>query len=81
MRTRHRQAAPRLPLTLTGACVDISKKGMTRSQQTWVRNVLSSLREKQYLYAIEEFYQPTFHVLVHRRYEEYVSQRIAASKK
>ncbi len=74
-------SGPKASAHLTGACVDISKKGMTRSQQTWVRNVLSSLREKQYLYAIEEFYQPTFHVLVHRRYEEYVSQRIAASKK
>ena len=74
-------SGPKASAHLTGACMDISKKGMTRTQQAWVRNVLSSLREKQYLYAIEEFHQPTFHVLVHRRYEEYVSQRIAASKK
>ena len=72
---------PKASVHLTGACLDISKKGMTRTQQAWVRSVLSSLREKQYLYAIEEFHQPTFHVLVHRRYVDYVSQRLAASKK
>jgi len=66
---------------LTGACMDISKKGMTRSQQSWVRNVLYSLRQKGYLYAIEEYRQPVFHVLVQRRYKDYVAQRLAASKK
>lgn len=66
---------------LTGACMDISKKGMTRSQQSWVRNVLYSLRQKGYLYAIEEYRQPVFHVLVQRRYEDYVAQRLAASQK
>lgn len=72
---------PKASVHLTGACLDISKKGMTRSQQSWVRNVLFQLRQKEYLYAIEEFRQPTFHVLVHRRYEDYVAQRTAASKK
>ena len=72
---------PKASVHLTGACLDISKKGMTRSQQNWVRNVLYQLRSKKYLYAIEEFKQPTFHVLVHRRYEDYVAQRISASKR
>ena len=72
---------PKASVHLTGACLDISKKDMTRAHQSWVRNVLASLREKDYLYAIEEFKQPTFHVLVHRRYEDYVAQRMAASKK
>ena len=71
---------PKASVHLTGACLDISKKGMTRSQQSWVRNVLASLHAKKYLYAIEEFRQPTFHVLVHRRYEDYVAQRTAASR-
>lgn len=72
---------PKASVHLTGACLDLSKKGMSRSQQSWVRNVLFNLRSKGYLYAIEEFQQPTFHVLVHRRYEGYVAQRTAASSK
>lgn len=72
---------PKASVHLTGACMDISKKGMTRTQQSWVRNVLYSLRQKGYLYAIEEYQQPVFHVLVQRRYEDYVAQRLAASKK
>lgn len=57
---------------LTGACIDISKKGMTRAQMRWVRQVLSSLKEKGYLYAIEEFTIPNFHIMVHRDYPDYV---------
>lgn len=72
---------PKASVHLTGACLDISKKDMTRTHQSWVRNVLARLHQQQYLYAIEEFRQPTFHVLVHRRYEEYVAQRTAAAKK
>ena len=72
---------PKASVHLTGACLDISKRDMTRSHQSWVRNVLARLHQQRYLYAIEEFRQPTFHVLVHRRYEEYVAQRTAASNK
>lgn len=72
---------PKASVHLTGACLDISKKGMTRSQQSWVRNVLDHLRSNGYVYAIEEFRQPTFHVLVLRRYEDYVAQRTAAAQK
>ena len=74
-------SGPKASVHLTGACLDISKKGMTRTQQRWVRNVLAHLHNRKYLYAIEEFRQPAFHVLVHRRYEDYVAQRTAASKK
>ena len=74
-------SGPKASVHLTGACLDISKKVMTRSQQKWVRNVLSQLHKRKYLYAIEEFRQPAFHVLVHRRYEDYVAQRTAASRK
>ncbi|MBI1357013.1 MAG: hypothetical protein GC160_21955 [Acidobacteria bacterium] len=57
---------------LTGACMDISKKGMSGAQVAWVRNVLSSLRSKKFLYAVEEFQQPVFHILVHRDYLDHV---------
>lgn len=72
---------PKASVHLTGACLDISKRDMTVRQQNWVRNVLGQLRQRGYLYAIEEFRQPTFHILVHRRYEEYVAQRTAAANK
>lgn len=72
---------PKASAHLTGACLDISKKGMTRSQQDWVRNVLYQLRTKKYLYVIEEFRQPVFHILVHRRYVDYVAQRTSAAKR
>lgn len=57
---------------LTGATLDISKHDMTRGGISWMRKVLYSLRKNRYLYAIEEFQQPTFHVMVYQRYEEYV---------
>ena len=58
---------------LTGATVDISKHSMTAREQRWMRDVLFSLREKGYLYAIEEFQQPTFHIMVYRSYLDYVA--------
>lgn len=68
---------PKRSAHLTGACMDISKKGMTRAQQAWVREVLASLKAKGYLYAVEEFKQPVFHILVHRNYEDYVDEVVA----
>ncbi len=52
---------------------------MTRAEQRWLRNVLSSLRSNGYLYAIEEYQQPVFHILVHRKYEDYVRRRTGRS--
>ena len=66
---------------LTGASLDISKKGMTAARQRWVRNVLASLKAKGYLFAVEEFYQPNFHVMVYRNYPEYVAMLQARRKK
>jgi uncharacterized protein YcbK (DUF882 family) len=57
---------------LTGACLDISKKGMSRAQMRWVRQVLSSLKQKGFLFAVEEFTIPNFHIMVHRDYPQYV---------
>lgn len=60
---------------LTGATVDISKRGMTHREIEWMRRVLSSLKRQGYLYAIEEFRQPVFHIMVYRNYPEYVKAR------
>ncbi len=56
---------------LTGATIDISKHSMSPAGQEWLRGVLYSLREEGYLYAIEEFYQPTFHIMVYPKYSQY----------
>lgn len=57
---------------LTGATIDISKRFMSESEKQWMRDVLFSLRQQGYLYAIEEFNQPTFHIMVYRSYPHYV---------
>lgn len=64
---------------LTGATLDISKTPMSTSQMNWMRRVLSNLRKAGYLYAVEEFQQPAFHVMVYRNYVEYVKSRQPAS--
>ena len=65
---------------LTGASLDISKKGMPRAQRQWLRRVLTSLKRKGYLFAVEEFQQPNFHIMVHRNYPEYVKQVVTRQK-
>lgn len=57
---------------LTGATLDISKHGMSPQGRVWIRNVLYSLRQSGYLYAIEEFQEPVFHVMVYTNYPQYV---------
>ncbi|HEY1800564.1 MAG TPA: DUF5715 family protein [Terriglobales bacterium] len=59
---------------LTGATLDISKHGMSPEARSWMRDVLYSLRKQGYLYAIEEFQEPTFHVMVYSNYPVYVKQ-------
>ena len=58
---------------LTGATLDISKNGMTAEEIAWMRKVLQSVKDRGYLYAVEEFNQPTFHIMVYRSYPEYVA--------
>jgi hypothetical protein len=56
--------------------LDISKRGMSRAEVNWMRRVLHSLKKQGYLYAVEEFRQPTFHIMVYRDYERYVKSRV-----
>ena len=58
---------------LTGATLDISKNGMTGAEIAWMRSVLHSIKQRGYLYAVEEFNQPTFHIMVYRSYPDYVA--------
>ncbi len=69
LRTRNVNAAPgtdddtRSP-HLTGAAVDISKKGMTRRQLAWMREHLVALQEQGWIIATEEMATNAFHVFV-----------------
>jgi len=56
---------------LTGATVDISKHSMSEAERNWMRNVLYSLRQSGHLYAIEEFQEPVFHIMVYASYPQY----------
>jgi hypothetical protein len=60
---------------LTGATLDLSKRFMSSSEKSWMRRVLYSLRRRGYLYAIEEFHQPAFHIMVYRNYAQYALKR------
>lgn len=59
---------------LTGATLDISKRFMPRRGRRWMRRVLYRLQQSGYLYAVEEFEQPTFHVMVYPTYKKYVAR-------
>jgi hypothetical protein len=72
----HNAAAATGPLQsthLTGATLDVSKRFMTPAHVQWMRQVLFGLREREVLYALEEFSQPCFHVMVYRSYADYVN--------
>lgn len=57
---------------LTGAALDISKRFMSVQGERWMRSVLFNLKQAGYLYAIEEFEEPDFHVMVYPTYRGYV---------
>ena len=73
--TRNGNAAPargrRQSVHLTGAAVDLSKRGLERREIRWLRHVLRRLTRQGLVSAIEERFQPHFHVLVSRRYARY----------
>lgn len=66
---------PRRSSHLTGATLDISKFGMGRREIDWMRRYLHALKQRGYIYAVEEFSQPTFHIMVYKRYADYVTGR------
>jgi hypothetical protein len=54
---------------LSGATIDIAKRGMTRSEIKWARDYLLALQNQGYLDVEEEFRQSVFHISVYRRYD------------
>jgi uncharacterized protein YcbK (DUF882 family) len=53
---------------LTGIALDISNRGLTRKQHTWIEQYFLPLKDKGLIDPIEERRQPVFHVVVFDRY-------------
>ncbi|MFT4112880.1 DUF5715 family protein [Silvibacterium sp.] len=54
---------------LTGATIDIAKKGLSTSEVSWMRAYLYPLEEAGKIDVEEEFYQSCFHITVYKSYE------------
>lgn len=60
---------PRASSHLTGATVDITKRGMSQAEIYWMRQTLRPLHGKT-IYVVEETLQPCFHIMVYRAYKK-----------
>lgn len=63
---------------LTGATIDIGKRGMTKKQLEWCRNYLLEKQNTGNVDVEEEFRQRVFHITVYREYELDGAQNAAA---
>lgn len=63
---------------LTGATVDIAKRGMSRAELKWARAYLFNLQRQGKLDAEEEFQQRVFHISV---YKAFVPKPVARRKR
>jgi hypothetical protein len=61
---------------LTGATIDIGKKGMSSAQIEWMRSYLSPLESAGKIDVEEEFYQACFHISV---YQSFATQKAEAA--
>lgn len=55
---------------LTGATIDIGKKGLTATEVAWMRSYLSPLESAGKIDVEEEFYQSCFHISVYQSYQQ-----------
>jgi Family of unknown function (DUF5715) len=54
---------------LTGAAVDIARRGMNKAQIKWMRDYLMNLRDAGQIDVAEEFRTRCFHITVYKEYE------------
>lgn len=57
-------SGPKASAHLTGAAVDIAKRGLTKAQLAWLRGRLEKDKKAGWIVAIEENRQPVFHLMV-----------------
>ena len=62
---------------LTGATIDIGKRGMSRKQLQWTRDYLLNMQNLGLADVEEEFRQRVFHITVYRDYEAYMQPAAA----
>jgi hypothetical protein len=53
---------------LTGATIDIAKKGLSRAEMAWMRKELAGLEAEGKIDVEEEFKQACFHITVYKSY-------------
>ena len=71
MRRNHNAAAAEGDIVsphLTGATIDIAKKGMSRDELKWMRDWLLPLQTRGVIDVEEEFRQSCFHITVYKAY-------------
>jgi Family of unknown function (DUF5715) len=61
---------------LTGAAIDIAKKGLSMSEVAWMRGYLLPLQIEGKLDVEEEFYQSCFHIAVYKSYAPPAKPRV-----
>jgi hypothetical protein len=66
---------------LTGAAVDIGKRGLTFSEIAWMRAWLLPLQTAGKIDVEEEFYQSCFHITVYRSYQRPAAPRAIAHRR
>jgi hypothetical protein len=64
---------------LSGATIDVAKRGMSRRQLKWIRNYLLELQNAGLIDAEEEFHQAVFHITVYRDYDIITGERAATA--
>lgn len=66
---------------LTGATIDIAKKGLTMSEVAWMRAYLLPLQTAGKIDVEEEFYQSCFHITVYKSYAPAAPKKAAPRSK
>jgi hypothetical protein len=64
---------------LTGATIDIAKKGMPSAEVAWMRSYLSPIEDAGKIDVEEEFHQSCFHISVYQSYRDAVPAKTLAA--
>lgn len=61
---------PRQSSHLTGATIDVAKRGMSSRELEWMRSRLTVLEKRGFIEATEEHRQRVFHIMVFKKYKK-----------
>ncbi|HEY6272102.1 MAG TPA: DUF5715 family protein [Terriglobales bacterium] len=84
LRRHNRNAAPEIGDSasshMAGITVDLARRGLTKSEHTWIEGYLKNLRDQGLVEAAEERRTWCFHVMVSDRYTEWREANQSADK-